>query len=82
VGAYLRGEVVRPKQCWNCGAPWKPKCDYCGTVYECDPPHDPFYLTVAQAQRQAMSQSQLAQVQGALYLSGPGLLGALTGIKF
>jgi hypothetical protein len=77
-------DSMKPRVCYNCGAPWKPRCEYCGTEYECDPPHDHGYTSNLALQMQAMNQSQLANAQaaglGAAFSSG--LFGALTGIKF
>jgi hypothetical protein len=76
---------MKPRVCYNCGAPWKPKCDYCGTEYECDPPHDPTYLTMAQAQQQVQELSSLQLQSPGFAIDAAwryGLLGALTGIKF
>jgi hypothetical protein len=73
---------MKPPVCYNCGAPWKPKCEYCGTEYGQPafvatlPVHNPEYMSLAQMQAASLSAQKSRSLEQAF---GIGLLGSILG---
>jgi hypothetical protein len=53
---------MKPPVCYNCGAPWKPNCEYCGTEYQVPPAFIP-EIELARQQLSALAMQSLYDTQ-------------------